>query len=139
MMMNQRAWLYEAREFYTPPSLDVQGLVEFYTVLEGYRRKGKTFEVDFSSGVVDVDGREIFYNDLVEVVDDDELEIGIVKFDSGSFMITNPNSGYEMDISFCTALEGGTPIFTLRIIGNVYTTDPEELLSGAEDAEGGGE
>ena len=123
MELRPRAYLINEKEFYEPEGDGEKELSEFFAVLEGYKLKGKRFIMDYGSGVMDTEGREIFTGDILEVFvrsnkkeDKHIREVGFVVFEDGTFLIRN-DSGFEYELGLCVTSPDDMHV---RIMGNKY-------------------
>lgn len=125
--MNVRARLLDVDEFYYPTSDSPADMAEFWTVLEGYRLKGKAFELNWGSTVEDKKGIEVYSKDVVTIYfqsgkrikSPNDIETGVVEFIDGCFVIMNP-AGLIWDLG-STFMEDET--FALKIVGSFYDTE----------------
>lgn len=100
-----RAYLHDTEEFFHPESDSAKNLSIFYGTVEGYNRTNRKVTIDRSTEVLDINGKEIYENDKVQVIyllTPDEIslgykpvEVGYVKYDDGCWVITNNHGFYE--------------------------------------------
>lgn len=121
-----RAYLHDTEEFFTPESNSAQSLSIFWGTVEGYNRTNRKVTIDRSTEVLDINGKEIYENDKVQVIyllTPNEIslgykpvEVGYVEYDDGCWVITNNDDFYEY--------VGTTLIpqdkYKIKIIGTVY-------------------
>ena len=125
--MNVRCYRFDTKEFYYPNknSAGVSmplDLVEFYTVLEGYRLKGIKYEITWSSDVFDIEKREVFAADRVRLIFPPERNInmfpnptedGAVDYQDGCFVFIG-----DLEPDFVRALD--SELFSIKILGHSY-------------------
>lgn len=98
MSISVRAYLHKSKEYLYPESNNPADLCIFYGILEGYRLKKKEYDLEFGSGVKDVNEHEIYVGDklIVKYYDPKlladggpDFDEGIVDFVDGVFIVTN--------------------------------------------------
>jgi len=99
-----RAFLHDTQEFFYADSSKPLDLINFYSILEGYRLKGRKFAIDKPSGVSDIHNTEVYENDKVRVIylltADQKagglrtVEVGWVLYDDCCFVIENNDENY---------------------------------------------
>lgn len=94
-------------DFLYAESEEIPHMIEFWGILEGYRRKGFPLEISYGSGVQDRTGEEIYEGDLMKVYYEQESEegstamvseVGYVIFSNGEFCIINED-GMDLPLS----------------------------------------
>lgn len=129
-----RAYLHDSEEFFFPENDSAQNLSVFYGTVAGYISMGRKISVDRSTEVLDINGKEIFENDKVQVVyllTPDEIsmgynsvQVGYVEYDDGCWVITNNKDFYEY--------VGTTLIpqdkYRIKIIGTKYDKNKSNKL-----------
>lgn len=123
--MNVRARLKDPDEFFYPDSNEPADLSSFWGVMEGYRRSGRDYEINWGTDVKDREGNEIYQGDIVDVFftptksknkPASEPEEGYVDYLDGCFVVLN-KAGLIWDIG--AGLDNGD-VFALAIKGNIY-------------------
>ncbi len=80
------------------------------------------YEQSFSSGLIDVNGKEIYEGDIISIVDSLGAHMCVVKFLNGSFGSVEVGEGDED----CVPLYEDIDSFPHTIIGNIY--ENQDLL-----------
>lgn len=120
--MNIRAYLYDSKEYIYANTHVPTEMIEMYSILEGYRLKGKKFTIEHGSGATDNKEHELFENDKVSVQYIDKslivrggspMDEGYIIFDEGAFMITN-SEGIIWELSNTMV---GDNLVKIKIIG----------------------
>lgn len=113
-------------EFYYGEHENPAVMAEFWTVIEGYRRKKVPYEITWSTGMFDRENNEIYSGDKVDIYFKDEnrdrsmfpnsKERGTVEFIDGCFIVVN-DDGFVWDVgnTFMDELN-----FAIEIKGNIY-------------------
>lgn len=126
--MKPRAYLQDRDEFYYPEDNTPKSLAEFYSVLEGYRRKGREFEITWSVGVVDDMGLDIYSGDIVMITDTGNTiysEKGVVEFTIGAYVVINKN-GLLYDFEDISGMQGDDT-FSIQVVSNIYKQKKENV------------
>ncbi len=126
--MKVRAYIYDTKELYYPTEdskgkVSLVALAEFYTVLEGYRLKKRPFEITWSTGIDDIENREVFAGDRVELIYPEKrdkrlfplkTEKGHIEYSDGCFtFISETIPGHERVLD--------PDMFSIRILNYAYT------------------
>lgn len=100
-----RAYLHDTKEFFYPEDSSAKSLSIFWGTIEGYNRTNRKVSVDRSTEVLDINGKEIYENDKVQVIyllTPNEISLGYkpvengyVEYDDGCWVITNKKGFYE--------------------------------------------
>jgi len=136
--MNLRARIEDKDGFLYPADDSPVKMIEFWSIIEGYRLKGINYDITYSTLIDDMHGNEIFDGDIVTVhfnktfiaensdisgLFPNDTEDGWVEFIDGCFVIVN-DEGLIWDIGH-SFMEDGT--FALEIIGNVYDEEMSDV------------
>lgn len=122
-----RAWVYDIEEFVYPTKDNVEGMVEFYTILRGYELLNRKFCIDKSTNVLDLNGVEIYENDKVQVthiLTADEISlgyksvtVGYVEYDDGCFVVVDKKEDTYVHVQTAIIPQD---LYKLRVIGTKH-------------------
>lgn len=133
--MNIRAWIPHDHNFYYPSSDSPEDLIEFWSVLEGYRRKGKPYNVSYGSGVEDIYGKEIFQDDVVQMTVQGLnggvlIETGSIDFEDGAFIAYDHTHTMYYPLMDFIPPEGKPG---LKVIGHKYLGTTPAAIEDEDD------